>query len=275
MQTGVLYLVPTPIGNLKDITFRSVEVLKSVDIIACEDTRTSLKLLKHYEINNTLVSYHKFNETKQSKALIEQLLQGNNIAIITDAGTPGISDPASIIVKKAIDSNIEVCCLPGASAFVTALAASGLDTSTFTFVGFLPAKAKDKKQLLETLKTLTHTIIIYESSHRIKSTLSDLAQVFTDRRFVLAREISKLYETYYRSSFTEMEFLTELETRGEFVLLIEGNTAVKLTDAEIMTLLEKHKTPNSKLSALSADVAQAYNLQPNRVYKIALKLKDR
>jgi 16S rRNA (cytidine1402-2'-O)-methyltransferase len=273
MHKGILYLVPTPIGNLSDMTYRSVEILKTVDIIACEDTRTSIKLLKHYEVKNTLVSYHKFNEAKQTKVLIEQLMQGKNVAIITDAGTPGISDPASFVVKSAVDNDIKVCALPGATACITALAASGLNTDSFTFVGFLPVKNKDRKQLLQTLIDLPHTLVIYESSHRIKETLTELAQVFSSRRFVLARELSKLFETYYRGNLDDLDFLVDLETRGEFVLMIEGKAKIDLSDDEIIALLKKHKQNHPKTSELSEIVAQTYSLQPNRVYKLALKLK--
>jgi len=274
MKPGILYLVPTPIGNLGDMTYRGVETLKSVDIIACEDTRTSKKLLNHYQIKNRLIAYHKFNERKQTDTIISQLLEGKNIAVITDAGTPAISDPATILVKAAIERNIQVCCLPGASACITALAASGLDTESFVFIGFLPLKAKDRKALLQRLQDTPDTIVIYESSHRIIDTIKELSPLFIDRSFVLAREISKVYETFYREHFTDISFLDKLETRGEFVLMIEGKTELTLSDEQILSLIEKHHTKAESYSETADKVSHLYNLKRNRVYKLALLLKN-
>lgn len=270
MKKGILYLVPTPIGNLGDITYRAVEVLKSVDLIAAEDTRTSLKLLNQYDIKNKMTSYHKFNESKQTKALLELLEQGNNIALITDAGTPGISDPASVIVKAAISKDIMVTCLPGATALIPALAASGLDTDSFTFVGFLPPKKKDRTALLISLKELIHTVILYESSHHITETLQELQSYFPERKFVLARELSKLYESFYRCSFADLSCLNELETRGEFVLMIEGKIQTEITDEQLtVTIIEKLKK-NMSVKKLVEVVSAETGASKNRIYRLAL-----
>jgi 16S rRNA (cytidine1402-2'-O)-methyltransferase len=273
MQKGILYLVPTPIGNLGDMTYRGVEILKSVDIIAAEDTRTSTKLLKHYEIKNKLISYHKFNERKQSDILISLLSEGKNVAIITDAGTPGISDPANIIVKEAIEHNIQVCCLPGASAVITALAASGLNTDTFTFAGFLPAKKKDRDNLLKALEKLPHTIVLYEASHRIIDTLKELAEVFGSRECVIARELSKLYETYLRGKLSDLAYASDMETRGEFVILIEGRKEQPLTDAELIRIISDEAKQGIALKELSSKVSDITGINRNRIYKLALALK--
>jgi 16S rRNA (cytidine1402-2'-O)-methyltransferase len=273
MQKGILYLVPTPIGNLGDMTYRGVEILKSVDIIAAEDTRTSTKLLKHYEIKNKLISYHKFNERKQSDILISLLSEGKNVAIITDSGTPGISDPANIIVKEAIEHNIQVCCLPGASAVITALAASGLNTDTFTFAGFLPAKKKDRDNLLKALEKLPHTIVLYEASHRIIDTLKELAEVFGSRECVIARELSKLYETYLRGKLSDLAYASDMETRGEFVILIEGRKEQPLTDAELIRIISDEAKQGIALKELSSKVSDITGINRNRIYKLALALK--
>lgn len=270
MQKGILYLVPTPIGNLGDITYRAVEVLKSVDLIAAEDTRTSLKLLNHYDIKNKMTSYHKFNESKQTKALLELLEQGKSIALITDAGTPGISDPSSVIVKAAIAKDIMVTCLPGATALIPALAASGLDTDKFTFVGFLPPRKKDRSALLNLLVNLNQTLILYESSHHIIDTLKELQSNFPERRFVLARELSKLYETFYRGSFKDLSQIPELETRGEFVLLIEGKKHTEISDEQLTGTIKEKLKQNLPVKKLVEIVSAETGAAKNRIYRLAL-----
>jgi 16S rRNA (cytidine1402-2'-O)-methyltransferase len=275
MEKGVLYLIPTPIGNLGDMTFRAVQTLKTVDVIAAEDTRTSKVLLNHYGIHGKLVSYHKFNERKQSGKLVELLMEGQSVAVITDAGTPGISDPASILVRAALDSGISITCLPGATALIPALAASGLDTSAFTFTGFLPAKPKERKALLTFLATLPHTVAIYESSHHIKQTLSEIAGFFKDRGFALAREISKLHETFYRGSFSDLSFLDNLETRGEFVIVLEGSKLTEMTEAELLSLVQNEMKAGQPIKELCEEVSRATGVSRNRIYRIALSLKTK
>jgi len=272
METGVLYLIPTPIGNLGDMTFRAVEVLKSVDLIACEDTRTSLKLLNHYDIKNKLVSYHKFNETKQTGSFLGQLINGKSIAVITDAGTPAISDPASILVKSAIREGITVTCLPGATALIPALAASGLTTDRFTFVGFLPTKQKERQALLERLQNLNHTLIIYEAPHRITDTLTDLREWFADRQCVLAKELSKLHETFYRGTLDELLHM-DIDNRGEFVLLLSSALYEELSDSELMNCIDSNMKQGLEGKELIKAVTILTKASRNRIYKLYLSIK--
>lgn len=225
MEIGKLYLVPTPIGNLKDITLRALEVLESVDLIAAEDTRTSLKLLNHFNIKKPLFSYHMHNEQGKSEDIINKLKEGINIALITDAGTPGISDPGAIVALKCIEENIDFEVLPGATAIITALVYSGLDTSKFVFRGFLPRENKDRNPIIEELKNVRDTIIIYEAPHRLISTLEFLLENLGDRKISACRELTKLHEEIYRNSISEtIKYFNENRPRGEFVLVIEGKT---------------------------------------------------
>lgn len=271
MKKGILYLVPTPIGNLKDMTYRGVEVLKTVDLIAAEDTRTSKVLLNHYEIKNKLISYHKFNESKQTKSLLQNLNQGKDVAIITDAGTPGISDPASLIVKAAIEQDIRVCCLPGATALIPALAASGLDTEIFTFAGFLPTQKKQRNQLLTELSDLPHTIVLYDSPHKIQKTIIELSEYFTERSFVIVRELSKIFETFYRGIFEDLSILDSLALKGEFVIVIEGKKLCDVSDAEIISQLQKYKELYQTTTELVQKVTVITGAKRNRVYNLAHK----
>lgn len=218
---GKLYLVATPIGNLEDITFRALRILKEVDIIAAEDTRNTLKLLNHYKIKKPLISNHRHNEEDRQENLIEQLKQGKNIAVVSDAGTPGISDPGEVIVKKAIEEGIEVIPIPGACAAINALIASGLDTKEFTFIGFLPLNKKLRKEKLEEIKNETKTAIIYEAPHKIKESLNDLKGIIENRQIVLAREITKIHEEFIRGDIDELLNKCD-ELKGEMILLIEG-----------------------------------------------------
>ncbi|MGG7215124.1 16S rRNA (cytidine(1402)-2'-O)-methyltransferase [Clostridium nigeriense] len=225
METGKLYLVPTPIGNLKDITLRALEVLESVDEIAAEDTRTSLKLLNHFNIKKSLFSYHKHNEKGKSLDIINKLKSGLNIALITDAGTPGISDPGSVIVEKCIEENIEFEVLPGATAITTALVYSGLDTTRFLFRGFLPRENKERNPVIEEVKNVRDTLIFYEAPHRLLNTLGYLKSNLGNRRIAICRELTKLHEEIYRGKISEaIDFFVDNRPRGEFVLVIEGKS---------------------------------------------------
>ena len=218
---GKIYLVATPIGNLEDITLRALRVLEEVDLIAAEDTRNTLKLLNHYEIKKPLISYHRHNEEIKVDNLIEKLKNGENIAIVSDAGTPGISDPGEVIVKEAIKSNIDVIPIPGACAAINALIASGLDTKEFTFIGFLPLNKKLRKEKLEEIKNETRTLIIYEAPHKLKNTLQDLKEVVENRNIVLARELTKIHEEFIRGRIDEIIEKCE-NLKGEMIILIEG-----------------------------------------------------
>lgn len=231
MEIGKLYLVSTPIGNLKDITLRALEILNNVDIVAAEDTRNSLKLLNHFNIKKTLISYHQHNEIGKSNEIIQLLLEGKSIALITDAGMPGISDPGSIIVKRCIEENINFEVLPGATAFATALVYSGLDTSKFIFRGFLPREDKDRKPVVKDLKDRTETIIFYEAPHRILNTLEFLKENMGNRNIAICREITKLYEQTLRGNIeTVIQYFKDNNPRGEFVIVLEGKSIEEIEE---------------------------------------------
>lgn len=223
MKAGKLYIVPTPIGNLEDITLRAIKVLKSVDEIVAEDTRNSLILLKHYDIQTPMTSLHQHNEHQKVNYLIDKILQGKNIAVISDAGTPGISDPGFLVVRTAIENHITVECLPGPTAFVPALVASGLPCDRFVFEGFLPTK-KGRQTKFQQLKGETRTIIFYESPYRLRKTLQDILQYFGDCQVVVAREISKKFETFYRGLCSELIQTFEQEPKGECIILVKQET---------------------------------------------------
>lgn len=220
---GMLYVVPTPVGNMEDMTFRAIRILKEADLILAEDTRTSGILLKHYEIKNQLMSHHKFNEHGTTAGIVERLKAGATIALISDAGTPGISDPGFYLVREAVAAGQEVQCLPGATAFVPALVSSGLPDDRFCFEGFLPQK-KGRKTRLENLRDEERTMVFYESPYRVVKTLKQFAEVFgEDRKVCCCREISKVHEECVRGTMIEViAHFTEKEPKGEFVIVVEG-----------------------------------------------------
>lgn len=266
-MNGKLYLIPTPIGNLKDITLRALETLKSVDIIACEDTRQSLKLLNHFGIKKMLISYHKFNENGKSNNIIEMLREGKNIAIISDAGTPGISDPGAIIVKRCVEEGIEFEVLPGATAITTALVYSGLDTDKFMFIGFLPRENKQRKPIIDGLIDRTETIIFYEAPHRIKATLDFLRENMGNRNIAICRELTKMHETILRGSLEEcIEFYNENEPRGEYVLVLEGKSQEEI-------VLEKQKEWDSL--TIEEHIEKYINEGKSKKEAVKLVAKDR
>lgn len=222
-MAGTLFLCATPIGNLDDITFRVLETLKTVDLIAAEDTRHSIKLLNHFNIKTKMTSYHEFNKIEKAQYLVKELEQGKNIALITDAGTPGISDPGEELVRQCYDANIKVTSLPGACALITGLTMSGLPTRRFCFEAFLPTDKKLRAHILESLKLETRTIIIYEAPHRLKKTLSELYGYLGERRITVLRELTKKHETAFVTTFKEaIDYYEENEPKGECVLVIEG-----------------------------------------------------
>ena len=225
---GLLYVVPTPVGNLEDMTLRAVRVLKEADLVLAEDTRTSGVLLKHFDIKNRLMSHHKFNEHGTSAAVVEQLKAGATVALISDAGTPGISDPGFFLVREAVAAGVTVQCLPGATAFVPALVSSGLPCDRFCFEGFLPQK-KGRATRLEQLRGETRTMVFYESPYRVVKTLQQFAEHFGgERRVSACREISKIHEESVRGTLDEViAHFKETEPRGEFVLVVEGADAKK------------------------------------------------
>ena len=220
---GKLYICPTPIGNLEDITLRVLRILKEVDLIAAEDTRHTIRLLNHYDIQKPLTSYHEHNREGKGKVLLEKLIAGQNIALVSDAGMPGISDPGADLVKLCVENKVGIEVLPGAAAFVTALVASGLPTDKFTFEGFLDRDKKKRKKRLEEIKGEDRTLIFYEAPHRIRATLQDIKQLLGNRHAVLARELTKKYEEILRGSLEELEeHFRQREPKGEMVLMIAG-----------------------------------------------------
>ena len=281
MENGKLYLVPTPIGNLKDITLRALETLRDVDIIAAEDTRQTLKLLNHFEIKKPLISYHKFNEQIKSDKIIDLLIEGNNVALVSDAGTPGISDPGSVIVGRCIEKKINFEVLPGATAITTALVYSGLDTTKFLFRGFLPRENKERKIVTNELLQSQETIIFYEAPHRLIDTLGYLLDTFGDRKIAVCRELTKIYQEIYRGTLKEaVKYFLENKPRGEFVLVLEGKRLEEIKEEQreewIHLSIEEHivKYINggaSKKEAIKL-VAKERELPKSEVYKFSTNI---
>ena len=227
-MAGKLYLCATPIGNLGDITFRTLECLKQVDLIAAEDTRNSMKLMTHFDIHTKLTSYHEHNKYDKADKLVGELLSGKNIALITDAGTPAISDPGEVLVRKCQEAGVEVTSLPGPSAAITALTLSGLSTERFVFEGFMPQDKACRRELLEELKGEYRTVILYEAPHRLRETLADLNEYFGERRLSIARELTKKHEEILKFTVSEaLCYYEHEEPRGEFVLVMEGRDRKK------------------------------------------------
>jgi 16S rRNA (cytidine1402-2'-O)-methyltransferase len=230
IKKGKLYLCATPIGNLEDITLRVLRVLKEADLIAAEDTRNSIKLLNHFDIKTPMTSYHEYNKYDKAKVLVEKMLQGTTVALITDAGTPGISDPGEVLVQQCYEAGVEVTSLPGPAACVTALTLSGLPTRRFCFEAFLPVDKKERKWILEELKSETRTIIVYEAPHHLVKTLEELSEALgADRKITICRELTKRYEEAYRATFAQALARFEAEDpKGECVIVIEGRSIESL-----------------------------------------------
>ena len=275
-MNGKLYLVATPIGNLEDITLRALRILKEVDYIAAEDTRNTLKLLNHFEIKKPLISNHRHNEEDRENSLIEKLKDGKNIAVVSDAGTPGISDPGEVIAKRAIEENIEVIPIPGACAAINALIASGLNTKEFVFFGFLPLNKKLRKEKLEEIKNENKTIIIYEAPHKIKDSLNDLKNVVGNRKMVLARELTKIHEEFIRGNIDEIIEKSE-NLKGEMILLIEGNNEINNENILNNLSLEEHYNVYEKQGLdkkeIIKKIAKDRGVNKNEIYQYFLKNK--
>lgn len=277
-MSGKLYICPTPIGNLEDMTYRTIRILNEVDLIAAEDTRHSIKLLNHFEISKPLTSYHEHNKDSKGGYLINKLLEGENIALISDAGMPGISDPGEDIIKHAIEHNIDIEVLPGATASITALVGSGLETAKFAFEGFLDRDKKVRRNQLEELKEERRTIIFYESPHRLKDTLKDMLKVLGNRRIAVNREITKKYQEIIREDIeTVINIFNEKEVKGEFVLIVEGfkgektvqNSYEDLTEREyVITLMENGMDKKDAIKTVCKD----RKLKKDVVYKQVLDL---
>ena len=276
LKPGILYIVGTPIGNLEDMTFRAVRILQAVDVIAAEDTRHTGKLLHHFQITTPQTSYHEHNQQRRIPELIEQLHQGKAIALVTDAGMPGISDPGYELVKACIEAGITVVPIPGPSAAITALSAAGLPTDKFVFEGFLPAKGQERKQRLDAIASLTQTLILYEAPHRLRQTLQDLAAVLGEnRQIVLARELTKLHEEFWRGSITDaIAHYTSREPQGEFTLLIAGVSLEKprLSEATIKAELQNLLDQGLSRSEASRQLAQLTSLSRRHIYQLALEI---
>ncbi|MGL5256832.1 MAG: 16S rRNA (cytidine(1402)-2'-O)-methyltransferase [Proteocatella sp.] len=273
----MLYICPTPIGNLEDITIRVLNTLKEADYIACEDTRHTLKLLNHYDIKNKLISIHEHNEFLKKDEIINDLKEGKNIALVSDAGMPGIQDPGKILIEAAIENDIEFTVLPGACAFVTAAIGSGIVDEEFTFVGFLPRKSKERIKLLENYKAYKGELVFYESPHRISSLLEDMQKVLGNRQIVLAREITKKFETYHRMDINSLiEFADNTQIKGELVIVVKGNkeeVILEYSDSDIEFLIkEKLDEDMSKKDAVKF-ISKDLNLPKNRVYEIAMNIE--
>ena len=277
-MSGVLYIVATPIGNLDDISLRAISTLKSVDLIAAEDTRHSRQLLKHLNIDSRLLSYHQHNETSRAEELLQKLNAGDDIALISDAGTPLISDPGYNLVRRAVDAAIKVVPIPGANSAIAAISAAGLPTGSFYFCGFLSSRSNERLSQLKALRGFPATLVLFESSHRIDALLSQLDQVFGDKSCVVAKELTKLYERFLRGSASEILQQLEQEPllrKGEFVVLVDNAAASEQKDInnderELLKLLVSEVS----LKAAVKIAVQITGKKKNDLYQMALQLQD-
>ncbi len=278
-MAGQLYLCATPIGNLEDMTFRAIRTLKEVDLIAAEDTRNSIKLLNHFEIKTKMTSYHEFNKVEKARYLVEKMQEGLNVAVITDAGTPGISDPGEELVRQSMEAGITVTSIPGACAAVNALIISGRPTRRFAFEAFLPADKKERRQILERLKDETRTMIIYEAPHRLLKTLAELLEVLGDRKLSLCKELTKRHENVFSTTLEQaISYYEENEPRGEYVLVIEGRTFAELekeSQEEFLSItieehMEKYLSQGMDKKAAMKQVAKDRGISKRDVYQALL-----
>ena len=281
---GTLYLCATPIGNLGDMTFRAVETLRNVDLIAAEDTRHSRKLISHFDIHVPLTSYHEHNRRTKGPELLEKLLAGKNIALVSDAGLPGISDPGEDLIRLAVEAGVRVTPIPGANAALTALVASGLATDGFMFVGFLPKVSAARRAKIRSLQNVPCTLMFYESPHQLTKTLADLLSVLGDRRAVIGRELTKLHEEFRRGRFSELiEWYDQNKPRGEFTLLVEGAAAVAteqenqmaneaaLSDDQILQAVNKLIASGENKKDAIKMTASSLELPRRRVYQLVIR----
>jgi 16S rRNA (cytidine1402-2'-O)-methyltransferase len=278
LTAGILYIVATPIGNLEDMSFRAVRILQSVDYIAAEDTRHTGKLLNHFQIKVPQISYHEHNQKQRIPELLDKLKAGKNIAVVTDAGMPGISDPGYEIVKAAIDVGFRVVPIPGANAAITALSAAGLLTERFVFEGFLPSKGKERQQRLDVLETEARTIILYESPHRLEKTLADLANCLgTDRPIALGRELTKLHEEFWRGTIGEaLSHYASVPPQGEFTLVIAGKSEAieEISDTTLKTELENLLKQGMSRSEATKVMAEQTDVSRRKIYQLALLIPE-
>ncbi len=276
MEKGTLYLVATPIGNLEDITFRALKVLQEVDIVLAEDTRKTLKLLNHFEISKKLISFYRHNEGVKIDYVLSLLNDGKNLAVVSDAGTPGISDPGEDLVKACIENEINIVPIPGSVAFIQGLICSGFDTTRFVFEGFLPMNKRGRKEKLLSLKDETRTIIFYEAPHKLRYTLDDLKEYFGgERRIVLARELTKIHEEFLRFSIDEaINYYETNDIKGEFVILVEGKKISSekiISEESIESLMKKYLNSGLDKKDAMKQVAKDKGITKSEVYKKLLK----
>ncbi len=278
VQAGTLYIVGTPIGNLEDMTFRAISVLRQVDVIAAEDTRHTGKLLQHFQIATPQVSYHDHNRQSRLPDLLRQLQQGRSLALVSDAGMPGISDPGYELVQACVEAGITVVPIPGASAVVTALSAAGLPSERFSFEGFLPTKGQARQQRLEALQTDPRTLVFYEAPHRLRQTLQDLqATLGPDRPIVLARELTKRYEQFWRGTVAAaLTYYQTQEPQGEFTLVLGGHSAapLQLSESALLAELQHLISQGLSRSQASRQLAQQTTLSRRQLYQLALTIAD-
>jgi 16S rRNA (cytidine1402-2'-O)-methyltransferase len=272
----MLYIVPTPIGNLEDITLRALRVLKEVDVIAAEDTRHTQILLRHFGIRTPLTSYHEHNERTKARQLVERLKQGENVALVSDAGTPMISDPGFRLIVEAIKAEVRIVPLPGASAVTAVLSASGLPTDRFVFEGFLPSKQKEREKKLHALRAETRTLVFYEAPHRLKETLNQMQAILGDREIVLAREVSKIHEEFLHGSISQsMRQLGDREMLGELTLVVKGSAGESaISDERLKTEIRKLKREGLRVKEIAEVLGERYDLAKREVYKMALEDED-
>ena len=278
MENGTLYLVATPIGNLEDITLRALNTLKEVDIVLAEDTRKTLKLLNHFEISKKLISFYRHNEGVKLDFVLNLLKEGKNLAVVSDAGTPGVSDPGEDLVRACIENNIKVIPIPGACALIQGLIGSGFDTTRFVFEGFLPVNKRGRKERLEELKSERRTMIFYEAPHKLKYTLEDMKSYFGgERKIVLARELTKIYEEFMRFSIDEaVSYFEENDIKGEFVVLVEGckeEVVEEYAKESVKELMKKYMDSGMAKKEAMKLVAKDKGMKKTDVYKELLKNK--
>lgn len=276
---GALYIVATPIGNLEDITLRALRVLKEVDLIAAEDTRHTQKLLTHYGITARLTSFHEHNEKTKSPSLVEQLQQGKRVALVSDAGTPAISDPGFRLVREAAAAGIRVVPIPGPSALAAVLSACGLPTDRVAFEGFLPAKKGERRRRLESLRDDPRTLVFYEAPHRLRSCLEDLFEILGDREVVLAREMSKIYEEFLRGRLSDVKKQAgERVARGEIALVVRGPEPRPKEDRdreELRAEIERLKREGMRVKEIAALLGEKFSYPKREIYRLALEAKGR
>lgn len=281
-DTGILYICGTPIGNLEDITLRALKILKEVNLIAAEDTRHTLKLLNHYQINTKVTSYYEYNKFKKAPYLVEVLKNGQDIALVSDAGMPGISDPGYVLINLALKNNIKIIPVPGVSALITALVVSGLSTDKFVFEGFLPRKIKERKKYFKSIENEERTIIFYETPHRLKRALKDMLEILGDRKVVIARELTKMYEEIIRGKLSQvLSGIDSKKIKGEITLIVQGVIKKKENDSidflikeciieEYLNKLQNQGYSNKDIIKITQE---KLNIPKNLIYKKLLEMK--